>query len=42
MVKRDLSEFVDVIQGDTLTVISETASKLDDNSNQVGKITEYS
>ncbi|XP_047144200.1 BSD domain-containing protein 1 isoform X1 [Hydra vulgaris] len=34
MVKKDLSEFVDVIQGDTLVAISETASKLDNNLNQ--------
>lgn len=31
MVKKDLNEFVDVIQGDTSTAISETATKLEEN-----------
>lgn len=32
MVKKDLNEFVDVIQGDTSVVISETADKIEDST----------
>ena len=35
MVKKDLNEFVEVIQGDTSVAINETADKLDEHVQQV-------